>query len=607
MLMTMIIKTSICVTFHRILHLLVIFVMMMPAASAYSKETRLFKTSIQLNWLYQFEFAGPIAAKEKGFYEEAGLEVVLRQGGPDINPVTPVISHQADFGISGSSLIVERYQGKPVIALNALMQHSAVGLLAKKSSGIDSVYDLVGKRLAITTDTTVELSAYLKSQGITADDYTNIDHYVPIEGLEQGEADAIAVYLSNELFHINDHIDDYIVFTPRSSGIDLFGNILFTREDMVKNHPDIVEAFSSATIRGWEYALKNPDEIAQIIQSKYNTQQKSFEHLLFEAEKLNQLTRTDIVEAGYMSPGRWQHVADIYAQQGKIAETFTLDEFLYNPNKETDLTWFYVAFAGSLLVLSIVTVIALNFRKINCELKKAKELSEQASQAKTEFLSRMSHELRTPLNAILGFSQLLETDDRLDEEQKDFVNEINHAGTHLLNLINEVLDLARIESGKLKINLQSFKVKPVTDECVHLMLGLADNQNIHVANQVSDEIAFYGDPVRFKQVLINLLSNAIKYNTPGGEVIITTFEKDAQFNGVSIKDTGEGIPKSKIKDLFEPFNRLNAEEKNIEGTGIGLAISKRFTEMMNGKIEVESTQGTGSTFTVLLPKNNLSD
>ena len=182
--------------------LLLIIVLITCSSAAFSKEQKTFKTSIQLNWLYQFEFAGPIAAKEKGFYKEAGLDVLLRQGGPKVNPVDPVVNQQADFGISGSSLIVERYQGKPVVALNALMQHSAVGLLAKKSSGIDSVYDLVGKRLAITTDTAVELEAYLKSQGISGEDYTDLHHYVPVEGLEKGEADAVAVYLSNELFHI---------------------------------------------------------------------------------------------------------------------------------------------------------------------------------------------------------------------------------------------------------------------------------------------------------------------------------------------------------------------------------------------------------------------
>ena len=581
--------------------LLLIIVSITCSAAAFSKEQKTFKTSIQLNWLYQFEFAGPIAAKEKGFYKEAGLDVLLRQGGPKVNPVDPVVNQQADFGISGSSLIVERYQGKPVVALNALMQHSAVGLLAKKSSGIDSVYDLVGKRLAITTDTAVELEAYLKSQGISGEDYTDLHHYVPVEGLEKGEADAVAVYLSNELFHIQESIDDYIIFSPRSSGIDLFGNILFTHEDMITNHPEIVEAFRMATIRGWEYALKRPEEIAQIIQSKYNSQQKSLEHLLFEAEKLNQLTRTDIVEAGYMSPGRWQHIADVYIQQGKIDENFKLDGFLYDPNPETDLTWFYIILVGSLIILIIVSLIAFNFRKMNRDLEKAKALTEQASQAKTEFLSRMSHELRTPLNAILGFGQLLETDDRLDSEQKDFVNEINHAGTHLLNLINEVLDLSRIESGKLQINLETFTVKPIVDECIQLVLPLADEQNIQIINQASDDMTFYGDRVRFKQVLINLLSNAIKYNRPNGEVFVSTFEKNRRYNGISIRDTGEGIPKSKIDDLFEPFNRLNAEEKNIDGTGIGLAISKRFAEMMHGKIEVESKIGNGTTFSLLLP------
>ncbi|MEJ2213897.1 MAG: ABC transporter substrate-binding protein [Gammaproteobacteria bacterium] len=594
-------KTFFSVLIRNCQILLLIIVSITCSAAAFSNEQKAFKTSIQLNWLYQFEFAGPIAAKEKGFYKEAGLDVVLRQGGPDVNPVDPVVNQQADFGISGSSLIVERYHGKPVVALNALMQHSAVALLAKKSSGIDSVYDLVGKRLAITTDTAVELEAYLKSQGITGEDYTDLHHYVPVEGLEKGEADAVAVYLSNELFHIQENIDDYIIFSPRSSGIDLFGNILFTHEDMITKHPEIVEAFRMATIRGWEYALKKPEEIAQIIQTKYNSQQKSLEHLLFEAEKLNQLTRTDIVEAGYMSPGRWQHVADVYIQQGKIDENFKLDGFLYDSNPETDLTWFYITLFGSLIIIIIVSLIAFNFRKMNRDLEKAKALTEQASQAKTEFLSRMSHELRTPLNAILGFGQLLETDDRLDTEQKDFVKEINHAGNHLLNLINEVLDLSRIEAGKLQINLETFTVKPVADECIQLVLPLADEQNIQIINQTCDDMTFYGDTVRFKQVLINLLSNAIKYNKPNGEVFVTTFEKNRRYNGISIRDTGEGIPKSKIDELFEPFNRLNAEEKNIDGTGIGLAISKRFAEMMNGKIEVKSKIGNGTTFSLLLP------
>jgi ABC-type nitrate/sulfonate/bicarbonate transport system substrate-binding protein len=235
-----------------------------PSVSMAAKEP-LRQVSVQFNWMYQFEFAGPIAALEKGFYREAGLDVRLSQGGPNIDPIAPVAEGKTEFGIAGSSLVVDRFRKKPVIALAALMQHSAVGLLARKSAGINSVHDLKGKRVAVTFDTADELDAYLKSQSILPTDYQRIEHFMSVEELDAGKVDAIAVYTSNELFHIQNHVDDYILLSPRSSGIDLFGNVLFTNETMVKKNPAIVEAFRLATIKGWEYALNHPEEITDII------------------------------------------------------------------------------------------------------------------------------------------------------------------------------------------------------------------------------------------------------------------------------------------------------------------------------------------------------
>ncbi|MBT8440047.1 MAG: ABC transporter substrate-binding protein, partial [Gammaproteobacteria bacterium] len=316
---------------HRFPAVLLLMIFSAYNVAAYSQTS---DVSIQFNWMFQFEFAGPVAAKEKGFYRDAGIEVEFREGGPEVDPVSPVAQGDADFGISGSSLVVDRFLNKPVVALASLMQHSAVGLLARKSAGINSVNDLVGKKLAITFDTAVELDAYLKSQGIVSGDYQRIEHFVPLEELDQGDADAIAVYTSNELYHIQSRPDDYMLFSPRSSGIDLFGNILFTNEAMVKNHPEVVAAFRHATIKGWDYALKNQREVARIIYEKYNSQNKTLSHLLFEAEKLNELTRPDIVEPGHMYPGRWQHVVDIYREMGKITGDIDLGEFIYDPNPE---------------------------------------------------------------------------------------------------------------------------------------------------------------------------------------------------------------------------------------------------------------------------------
>jgi PAS domain S-box-containing protein len=339
------------------------------------------KTSIQLNWMNQFEFAGPITALEKGFYREAGLDVELHQGGPRIDPITPVAGGAIDFGIAGSSLVVERFQGKPVVALASMMQHSAVGLLARKSAGIGSVFDLKGKRLAITFDTAVETEAYLKSQGIAPSDFQLIDHFVPVEGLDAGEADAIAIYVSNELFHVQNRVDDYMLFTPRSSGIDLFGNILFTREQLIEQRPELVEAFRKATIKGWDYALKHPQEITDLLLVKYNSQNKSREHLLFEAGKLWELTRPDIVEPGYMSPGRWRHVTEVYAELGKLPKDFDLQGFIYDPNPERNLTWIYLGLSGSGLALLITFAIAMYFRRLSQHLIAANQAAAASQRA----------------------------------------------------------------------------------------------------------------------------------------------------------------------------------------------------------------------------------
>lgn len=235
------------------------------------------------------------------------------------------------------------------------------------------------------------------------------------------------------------------------------------------------------------------------------------------------------------------------------------------------------------------------------ELAKAKDAAEAANQAKSEFLSSMSHELRTPMNAILGFSQLMALDANLAQEHQDGAHEILSAGQHLLALIDQVLDLAKIESGRFDLSTEHVEVSLLVSECLVLVAPLANKCSIHLNSDRLDGLIVRADRVRFKQALLNLLSNAIKYNRAGGSVKI-----DAQPQGddrlrIRVVDSGPGISAERLKDLFQPFNRLGAENSVIEGTGIGLTITRRIVEMMGGTVDVESEVGVGSTFWIELP------
>ncbi len=261
--------------------------------------------------------------------------------------------------------------------------------------------------------------------------------------------------------------------------------------------------------------------------------------------------------------------------------------------------------SGEARIWSIVEDITVS-KRAEQALIVAREEADRANQAKSEFLSSMSHELRTPMNAILGFGQLMEYDETLSPEQKDNTAEILKAGRHLLELINEVLDLAKVESGHIDLSLEPVEAGPLVEECLSLVGSMASKQEIQLSYSGLVDAAVRADRTRLRQVLLNLLSNAIKYNRKGGHVKVELLLKNPDRLRIQVVDTGQGIPTARVAELFQPFNRLGAEATDIEGTGIGLTITRRMIELMGGTVEVESEVGVGSTFWVELPLESMS-
>ncbi len=333
--------------------------LLLPAAAMAGEPV-----TLQLKWKHGFQFAGYYAAAAQGYYEEAGLDVNIVELQQNINTVSQVVNGHANFGIGSSSLLVARAEGKPVVALAAIFQHSPLVLVSRND--LRTPKDLIGKKIMIEP-LADELLAYLTQSGVPPEQLTLVPHNFNVQSLISGDVDAMSVYMSDEIDALNKAQFNYQIHSPVSAGIGFYADVLFTSANEIRNHPDRVAKFRAASLRGWQYAMNHPEEMIDLILARYATGSQR-EHLAFEANVLKSLIRPDLIEIGHMNPGRWQGIASLYAKSGAIPENFSLDGFMYEPDDTASLDGLYYLLGVAFIALSISGGIALYIYKINLRL-----------------------------------------------------------------------------------------------------------------------------------------------------------------------------------------------------------------------------------------------
>jgi len=321
------------------------------------------KVVLQLKWNHGYQFVGYYAAKEMGYYQSAGLDVDIRalQAGQDV--VAEVLSGKANYGSGTSGLLLARQDGAPVVVLATIFQHSPYVIIARRYKENQSIHDLSQKPILLRR-LSDELQVYLRRERV---DLKNMTAFSPgmdtVEKLMNGSALAISGYVSNEPYLLSKAGFVYDIYSPRSAGIDMYGDNLFTTSTQIEKNAEGTERFRVASLQGWEFALKHPEEATAIVQ-KYAAS-ATVQKIAFERSKLDPLIRADLVPVGFMNLSRWQHTADIYKESGALKSDFSLEGFVYDANPKKNLTWLYSALTFSIIAVVCILVVAYYIFRLN--------------------------------------------------------------------------------------------------------------------------------------------------------------------------------------------------------------------------------------------------
>lgn len=592
---------------HRRLLPVLILASMLPALGAQPRS--LDPVRLQLKWHHQFQFAGYYAAVEKGFYADAGLDVTLLEGNPSIVYTDAVVSGAAEYGVNNTDLLIDRHKGKNVVVLGVIFQHSPNVLMAVKGRGLSVPSDFAGRTLMVTEGGEAEILSMFRNESVPLETLKFVPQSWDLGDLVSGRVDAVTAYTTNEPIQMRAMGEEYTLIRPLTYGIDFYGDCLFTTEEEIRRRPDRAKAFLDASIRGWEYAMENPEEICDLILANYSTR-KPREILLQEAEAMRELIVPDLVPIGFMNPGRWKHIGDTFVSLGSLPADYSLEGFLFDPEAprlDPRLVQAGLAFAGLALCAALLYILVLRSfnRRLAIQVAARTASLREANQLLQEEILRGT-EREKRLEASLSEKEVL-------------LREIHHRVKNNLQIIVSILNL-QSEQGNAEF-LRDLRSRVVGMALVHehlysgAELSRVDMEH-YLGDLVADIAASYSRPGLFVRtevrsegvalsidqavplglVVAELVSNCMKHAFIGrgtGEIELS-LTPDGGSYVLSVGDDGV-CGDDPVREEPSPGGAGSKTGAPQAKTGLGLRLVEALAAQLRGELTVDRIRGYRTT------------
>lgn len=607
---------------------LVTFLTLTNVVKAESQATE--RVVLQLKWSHQFQFAGYYMAKHLGYYSDQGIDLEIRPGTPTLDVTQEVLSGNADFGVGTSSLLLDYAAGKPVVVLGVIYQHSPLVLITRTQRSSDTIETVAQGPLMIEAHSG-DLMAMLRRAGLASENLNIIarpDNALDI--LEKSQnVSSISAYQTDEPYTLLEDGIEFNTFSPRTYGVDFYGDNFFTARQTLDERKEMVQAFRQATIRGWQEALRDPETAINLILEEYPTGNNR-EKLRYEA-RVTQDLMTNLVRPGHMNPERWNHISDTFLETGMLSKKPDLSGFIFDEQPKQLPKWFWPVLLSVLTVVLILAVISFYFRSLNVRLKEevalrldaekhlqttnsklneAKQIAEEANLKKTWFITNVSHDLKAPVSAMISLSQIFNHHSQslnLPDKFNRFLRQLNSGGEFLMLMLHNILDHSALEMNAVSVHPETLNLEECCTSMVNLVQALADEKEVSIdVSWQGDHRTLEMDRARVSQILLNLLHNAIKFSPERGTVTLALSIQPESLK-FTVSDHGPGISPDKQRELFKMFGQSERSVTGHTSTGLGLSIVKRNVELLGGSIEVSPAQPSGAVFSIAVPLNSLPE